>query len=309
MASLATACAAVAGSVIVTTGQDDHGPVAGKSPAPTPVDARSFLLASATTAERAPAQPGRFWYTRVRTESTQNYRVDLRSAGKIKLPFSYRTTRTDESWAARRSPDRSRDNWGAVTQTFPSRKDEAAWIQAGSEPLVREAQRRPRVNVYGAERRSIATTQLTVDALLRLPTDADRLSAQLRRMFKAGGASMAPQKPGSYPYFVWSTANDLLSGPISPGTRAALYRVLADQPGVRSAGTVTDRAGRRGVAVFLPVQGFDYSAVGGQDRLIIDPKTAELLAYEHEQRAADGQPVFSQTYEAMGWVDRSGARP
>ena len=41
----------------------------------------------------------------------------------------------------------------------------------------------------------------------------------------------------------------VLDMPVTPAVRAALYRLLAGVPGVRSLGTVTDVAGQQGVAV------------------------------------------------------------
>ncbi|WP_328651333.1 CU044_5270 family protein [Micromonospora sp. NBC_00330] len=57
--------------------------------------------------------------------------------------------------------------------------------------------------------------------------------------------------------------------------RAAVLRVLADVPGFRWRGQVTDRAGRHGVAVT-----FDDREHDQQSLLIFDPKTGELLADE-----------------------------
>ncbi|MEV5208222.1 CU044_5270 family protein [Micromonospora sp. NPDC053740] len=58
-------------------------------------------------------------------------------------------------------------------------------------------------------------------------------------------------------------------------TRAAVLRVLADVPGFRWRGQVTDRAGRHGVAVT-----FDDSEHDAQSLLVFDPRTGELLAHE-----------------------------
>ncbi|MEW1586346.1 CU044_5270 family protein [Micromonospora vinacea] len=58
-------------------------------------------------------------------------------------------------------------------------------------------------------------------------------------------------------------------------TRAAVLRVLADVPGFRWRGQVTDRAGRNGVAVT-----FDDREHDQQSLLVFDPRTGELLADE-----------------------------
>ncbi|MFD0594120.1 hypothetical protein ACFQZ4_17930 [Catellatospora coxensis] len=58
-------------------------------------------------------------------------------------------------------------------------------------------------------------------------------------------------------------------------TRAEILRILADVPGFRWRGEVTDRAGRDGLAVT-----FDDREHGQQHLLIFHPRTGELLAWE-----------------------------
>ncbi|MEH1167854.1 CU044_5270 family protein [Micromonospora sp. CPCC 205539] len=83
-------------------------------------------------------------------------------------------------------------------------------------------------------------------------------------------------------------------------TRAEVLRVLADIPGLRWRGQVTDRAGRRGVAVTYDDREHDQ-----QNLLIFDPKTGELLAHELLTLA----PMRLSTYQVFldtGWSDRVG---
>lgn len=83
-------------------------------------------------------------------------------------------------------------------------------------------------------------------------------------------------------------------------TRAEILRILADVPGFRWRGEVTDRAGRDGVAVT-----FDDSAHGQQHLLIFQPRTGELLASELLTLG----PVRMNAYEvilATGRTDRLG---
>lgn len=65
--------------------------------------------------------------------------------------------------------------------------------------------------------------------------------------------------------------------PVRPAVRAALLRYLADTPTLTATGTVTDRAGRDGLAVSLES---DYSGLPTRYTLIIDPDTGRLLASE-----------------------------
>jgi hypothetical protein len=54
-----------------------------------------------------------------------------------------------------------------------------------------------------------------------------------------------------------------------PGTKAAIYQLLAGRPGLAITRSVTDPLGRTGVAV----------TDGGAYYLLIDPQTAQLLAF------------------------------
>ncbi|MEU4554023.1 CU044_5270 family protein [Micromonospora violae] len=83
-------------------------------------------------------------------------------------------------------------------------------------------------------------------------------------------------------------------------TRAAVLRVLADVPGFRWRGQVTDRAGRNGVAVT-----FDDREHDAQSLLIFDPTTGELLAHERLTLS----PVRISSYKVIlgtAWTDRVG---
>ena len=83
-------------------------------------------------------------------------------------------------------------------------------------------------------------------------------------------------------------------------TRAAVLRVLADLPGFRWRGQVTDRAGRAGVAVTVDDREHD-----AQSLLIFDPGTGELLAHERLTLS----PVRISSYQVIldaGRTDRMG---
>ncbi|RCG28664.1 hypothetical protein DQ384_23275 [Sphaerisporangium album] len=100
----------------------------------------------------------------------------------------------------------------------------------------------------------------------------------------------------------WQTGADLLTAPITPATRAALFRVLAEQPEFTSKGQVTDALGRTGVALSTTAPGDESTRGDVEYRMIIDGKTAELLQIEvRDQRP---QPLLTQSYERMGWVRR-----
>lgn len=81
-------------------------------------------------------------------------------------------------------------------------------------------------------------------------------------------------------------------------TRAEILRVLADVPGFLWRGQVTDRAGRKGVAIT-----FDDRDNNAQSLLIFDPNTGELLAHERLTLS----PVRISAYQVIldtAWTDR-----
>ncbi|MEU7943793.1 CU044_5270 family protein [Micromonospora taraxaci] len=83
-------------------------------------------------------------------------------------------------------------------------------------------------------------------------------------------------------------------------TRAEILRVLADVPGFRWRGEVTDRAGRGGVAVT-----FDDREHDAQSLLVFDSTTGELLANERLTMS----PVRISSYQVIletAWTDRLG---
>lgn len=317
------------GAVVALSGADGAGPVTTVAPE-APADARSFLLASAQKAERAQATVGRYWYTRERTVQgagpvagkdgakrvPAGTRVGDRKRRIAEPSFSATVAHTQESWTARDAGDRTRTIVGIDRKyTFASPADEAKWKAMGS-PSLGWVPAKPHVNNYDEPMRfMIGQKQVGMRELAKLPTDATGLNAELRKRYKADTGDPKFPLQGSYASYVWSTAQDLLAGPITPGTKAALYRVLAEQEGIRLIGKVTDPLGRPGVALSR-AQGSDKRSMDakgrpGEARLIIDPATGRLLAYQAfgvDDRGRSGVQL-SMAYEAMGWVNSLSARP
>jgi hypothetical protein len=74
--------------------------------------------------------------------------------------------------------------------------------------------------------------------------------------------------------------------PMPPRTRAAILRYLSTLAGIRVAGTVTDRAGRRGLGFSADST---YSGLPTRYTLIIDPDTGQLLDYEEMLTTSAGK--------------------
>ncbi|RJL35378.1 CU044_5270 family protein [Bailinhaonella thermotolerans] len=317
LAVAGTAAAGLAAAAVVVPGAVGTGadPVPGGSgraaatPAAPPrsvrLDARSVLLASATAAERASEETGAYWYRRERTFE----RIRFPGAGTGKparrqeLPYRAYAAHTQESWFARDGGARSRTVTGQdVKVTFASEADEAAWRKAGSPELWR-AERS--VNDYDmALKWLIGAHRMTMADLRALPRDEAGLEAELRRLHAAEKPADWDEVP-DFPSYVWSTAQDLLAGPIRPATKAALYRVLARQDGIRAREHVRDPLGRTGVAVETTWDGEDGRRPA---RLIVDPGSGELLAFE-SRVSRTGEADLRVAYADSGWSDSLGEPP
>jgi hypothetical protein len=313
------AVAIVAGGAIVFTGGHDPAPKAGRTIAKAPTDARSFLLAAAETAAKAPAGTGSYWYTRVRTtekvsiledHTQQRKAIEDSKRGKpagkvppklIKLPFTAYFSHTEDMWIG---SNRSRTVVGIDNKTtFSPPSGEAAWKKMGSPDLSNgKTPPSPIINDYDQPTRyRLGGQHVGLKTLTGLPADATALEATLRKYY-AKDVHDQSTASDSWQTWVFGEAQDLLAGPITPGAKTALFQVLAKQPGIKLVGKVTDRLGRPGMAVAMPGD-------GGTFRLIIAPKTAQFLSDEFWSTTTQPTPDRSTSYQSMGWTDRLGERP
>lgn len=326
IAGIAAAACAAAG-VIVATDQGDQTRTTtpGREQSAPYSDARSVLLATAQAAERDPGKPSRYWYDRQRTTTRVAGSIpqikQLKKGGggprvnrkaRLKIPFTAYISHSQESWLARDKGDTTRTIVGIDRKiTFASPADEAKWKAMGSPELEPWSAKR-HVNDYREPMQlTIGQRKVTFAELAKLPAEAGTLAAELRRRYKADVNDPKYPLQDTFTLYVWGIAQDLLAGPVKPGTRAAMLKVLSEQPGLRLVGAVNDEKGRRGVAVALAPEGKRNHVSGGditEYRLIVSPETGRLLSYE--ARGPEGQrPFLTMTYEAMGWVNALDARP
>lgn len=98
------------------------------------------------------------------------------------------------------------------------------------------------------------------------------------------------------PVEMFSRASDTLRATgAPPAVRAALYRVLAELPGVELLGTTSDHEGRPGTGVAI-------TAHGNRTVLIFDPRTSQVLAEEIVD-VANGDLVAWTSYLETSYVD------
>ncbi|MFF4127530.1 CU044_5270 family protein [Microbispora rosea] len=302
---------------------------------PAALDARSVLLAAAESAARTPASTGRYWYTRERTFSRVRVDEDAYVAklkalaaerdrraasgskeaadrwldaqvSKLKktsdLAYAAYSGSTDESWRARAKGDVNRNvrrSDGKIT--FGSPEDEEKWRSSGSPRLIKggrtvDDDRLDRVL-------SIDNPSLTIRNVDRLPTGEKAFGRRLHELYRARPSGGTDE---DFSVYLWQTAVDLLNAPITPGTRAALFRVLAGEQGLTALGERADSLGRTGAALAATEPGDHGESI--EYRIIVDPGSGRLLQYEV---AGDGAsaPYLRVTLEDAGWVDALGRRP
>ncbi|GAA4484679.1 hypothetical protein GCM10023191_008150 [Actinoallomurus oryzae] len=240
-------------AVAVAIGLTGGGPPATRRTEVRPLTARQILLTAADKAASTPV--GRYWHTHV--ISSEGYHVDR---GDYMI---FGARHEIDQWIARsdKDPDVFRSRFaGAVPQTAA---DRAAWKKAGSPSTwrvlsngqtIRQSARSHAwdlVRMTPAQKRGERRLEAKMAARCAKkpqacppaqPTDAQREAmardpeALKRYLLKAAG--------GGGSSYLLSVAGRFLLDPSSPQLRAAVFRVLADVPGVRSLGASRDSLGR-----------------------------------------------------------------
>ncbi len=242
--------------------------------------------AAAAAAVTEPAfGPGDFWYTRLLQSTTGPGSQRFRTTVETWFGFDG-TSRTRSA-----SPARSVSGQDSVTFGDP---DYGPGDGVGFSPAV----------FSGAQLRSLPTggaqLRAAIDAAQRaLARQENALKIQVHRTPGSGTSQVvlrstlnASQRRSLQ---LFETAAALLAGPVSPGVRGALYRLIATFPGLRYDGTVRDALGRQGTAVSI---GRGRAGV----RIVFDPATGDLLS-----DSLDG--VVTQTIVAEGLTSSLGSVP
>ncbi|WP_328492931.1 CU044_5270 family protein [Streptomyces sp. NBC_00414] len=290
------------------------------------VDGRLELLSVAKKAETSAAE-GTYWQTTTRSENVNVVSAagDAKDAGDDGQFLAVRTTSTDEWSVGVRPGTRSLMVSGLEGVTEPrSKADEARWRAAGS-PRTMQAEvpgneeggtlgytmgtRQPMVMRTDADDKiyAIGPRNVTYQDLRELPSDSGELRRELERLYaQDSGADTGVGRTA----YVLRQAAGLITMPVEPAVRAAAYRVMAELPGVRGLGRVTDPLGREGVGFTFP--GTARTALGGvEERLVVDESTGEmlceqLLLVEPSARAEEagldaGTTVNYSATTRMGW--------
>lgn len=296
------AFAAVTASVVVAVGTfdrqaSDDRPTAQPRPSAgtrTPgaagkvsVDGHIELLSAARKAESSSAG-GTYWQT-----TTQSQYVDVAEAhGQF---FAVRDTSTEKWSVGVRPSTESLMVSGLDRQAGPrTAADKARWQAAGSPRTVEIESESAggtgkRAYKLGTGRPTVLRTNLddkiygfgtgnvSYKDLQALPATSDELGRYLGKLYaQAKGTDGAEGGTSGRSTWILRQAGDLVTMPVKPAVRAAAYRVMADLPGVRVVGQVTDPLGRQGVGVEYP--GTYHGPLGTtKQRLVIDPATGAML--------------------------------
>lgn len=214
--------------------------------------------------------------------------VDARDA-LLKLSERAKTQR--EKVAVGTTQYRLTESWyasledGKPSELIPSRRDQ--WLRADGSMRIREAFGEP-LNLDG---RGLSITEKSepvqvddetypADESGQDPQFVAKLSGDYRTvrqaLVKQGGCDdkYVTRPIGQCIYF--QMTDIFLTYVVPPRVAAAFWRILADEPSLRSLGTVKDRAGRPGIGISLITEDHpEYREV-----LIISPDTGQLLGSE-----------------------------
>jgi len=302
---------------------------------------RAVLLTAATkVSQAAESAPGRYWVatgtvgTFVQVGPSSDRYMLLEESGV-------------ENWAARSPKDGSTQLVQPLGAAPVSAADRAAWRRDGSpakwsyvgqsyglaDPqglatsgllyaLISGAGPITSLDaVYGMQQFDVGAKTLTLAQLRALPADPAKLEKLV----------VAPGESGSA--YLLETVPAIMEMPVTSAVRAALYRMLADLPGMENLGEVKDPAGQQGDAVGYtasykdcrpgtlyipqPKNGPVFASCTVQQILIIDPATglpmAEELRYPtppdgQQWTAPDGlfsYEIFGQSY----WTNQNPPKP
>jgi hypothetical protein len=238
----AGAAVLAAGALVLTA--DLGGDGGGRRVTAVPATAKAVLLRAARAAAAQPdAMPGADQLTFVHSQGTRLQSGDPPTAANTKV-----VTLDRRIWTSPTQPGRLYETPIAIR---PLLGGAAARLHRTPSPQRLDPSGRYRLGGLALTRRQ----------LLTFPTDPTAIVARFRAA-RAGTTTAS----------LFDQLGDALrESPAPPAVRAGLYQALATLPGVRLVGATRDPRGRRGVAV-------GFMSGGVRDDLVIDPRTAEMLA-------------------------------
>ncbi|RFU39739.1 hypothetical protein DZF91_20705 [Actinomadura logoneensis] len=288
---LAGAAAAVAGAVLLSSGTTP------RAPDPSGSAGSRLMLAAAESAERQPVRShGRYWAVMEQRGGR------LAEAGKeydfVRQTGSYDAGPGKQAWYTSRMVSKRYLRPTGMKGARSAHLDSFAWSKTLLAPgsLFQTP-------VAATSRPGSAPPQVD---LRTLPSGAAALRSALVRLIPEDWGNAKVNTTS----WLFTNAKLILSGPVGPGTRGAVYRLLAQDPSLKSLGTVKDALGRTGTAFALRADA-DPTGRDFQGQIIIDTRTGRLLATQDvllRPRGvwADRKAGDIVNYDAVlsyGWTD------
>ena len=310
------AAAAVAAAVILVPSAPGHpaaGPGSQGRQGTQAAGLPAILLTAAHVAAGRPLATGTYWYVKERDfePTAASFAGHHRPKGTPppKGPqFGASFASTQETWTGA-ATIRTIINENLVF-SFATVADKARWQAAGEPKLASPAgfgRTGPVTSNYDFGGYSYNIGAIKVSLAGKLPTTRGKLDKLLRAAWNSLDSQQRAATVGlpnpSYGQYLFQVAGALLTGPVAPATKAAVYELLAEQPGLTGPVKVTDPLGRAGTAI----------GDGSGDYLIIDPATAgvlDLTTYPvHPGATVTADFGGTEAYLAMGWTKKIGVPP
>jgi hypothetical protein len=272
--------------------------------------------AAAAAARQQPVvlQPGEFLYTETRTLHNDFDEVDH----KVFVP---EYVSTDRSWQTRQGA--GKDIYTVVSPVTFANDTRRIWIEAGSPKII---QRNPvvtfmtvkppvqiPVHLSGKPGQHFMTGEpigsaIPLENLSQLPTDPAALAQAIQHK-KTGLPSVnADIEDPATPAGTFWAAMDILSDQSVGGTpalRSALFKVMAEQPGITNLGSTRTRSGRVGAGLQVTV-GHDRAGRDIAVKAIVDPATGQIL---ESDILTNGTVTGWTEYLSTGVVNKIGQLP
>ncbi|MER7045645.1 CU044_5270 family protein [Streptomyces jumonjinensis] len=292
--------AAAAAAIAVTLAPADGG----SGPDGTAASAgQDLLLTAAARVEAADgtAGQGAFWYQKERYGSLHQV------PGADGQPGYVIDDRHDsQDWLAQDAKKRWSRSDGVGARPA-SEKDETAWRKAGSPKrwdtaggLSYEGAGLITQDAPGGNGDTMPMGEVQIAELRELPTEAKALRERLHELVDKEYNAPDAVMQGLIRAKAVEIAVHLPSG---PELRAAAYRLLAAEPGVRDLGKIKDHSGREGYGVAIPYEKTDIEL-----RIVLDTRTgAPLGTLTATTDAHDGWPkgatIRYTTNLGQNWTD------
>ncbi|MGW2084149.1 CU044_5270 family protein [Streptomyces sp. NPDC001880] len=295
---LALATAAAVAAVVIT---DIAPEKPGSAPSATSGSGSRILLAAASHVEQQPAGSGTYWYVEEHLGSFhkvlgKDYTVAARTEHRY-WTAAAKNKRWSQSLDLGARPATKADEAAWKADGSPT-----SWNVEGEETLTYAGKGEIQRDAPGGDGDTFKMGDLPLRLLATLPTDEQALRKRLFALVDKdynGPKRILDQ-------IVVDTAVQLATTlPSTPSLRAAAYRLLAAEPGVRSLGDVKDHTGRTGYAVALP------SPHGPTElRLIFDKSTGmplgtETVATRDGDGVSKGQRQGYTTITSMKWTEKA----